>query len=965
MSLKDKLLGTSKVSRRDFLKGVSAAGVTAAVYGCGGGDGAKTYMEEDEETRLNPPAITEATVMGATPHNCGGRCVSKYYVKDGVVKRIVTDERPDLGLDEGDDPQYRSCVRCRSRKQWFYRNDRILYPLKQTGARGDVDGFVRISWDQAFSEIAAKMADVKSRYGNKGMHSIYASGDASGWCRNAANTLLALYGGYTYYYSNYSFPALEHVGRFVDGKDNGAPYGNGRQDAKNADYLVLWSFNPNETVFGTNTNWYLQQIKEKGVPVIAIDTRVSKTVVTAADEYISIIPGTDAALLLGMMYHILKNNFDLVDVDFINKYCYGFFDNGNSILHDTVDAANYGVPDGGSLSAFIMGDETDLVTAGLNNATSIYPNTIGYNVNTDDDLYGKTVHTWGQMAKTPEWAEKITGISAARIRELAEMYMNNNITTWIGGGYQRNTESEQAVWLNRIFSVFSKNFGASGCSSGRNSNNVTASTPGVGLSASNAVNLESEIYDATRVTSPLTYVHNVQRANLPVFVIPDAVDNAGTGKSKWNDGQVKHIHEGFGKIIFNPGGNIMVNQSGDVNYNMEIFKDKSKCEMIVNFDHFLTPTAAISDYILPSTMQGEKPGAVNAWGTGEVCIRLNKVTDVPGEVMDEYSICAGIADKLGLKSDYLGSYAEGQQGMDDRLRDGWESSNLTAKYGMTYDEWVDTGVASLHSTYTENDYNIYFKAFRMDPEANPLQTPTGKFEAYCQAMMEDYEARYHENADTVTSDDGGMNTLYNGGTVYSRYYGATPSRRFVYPIPMYIPLIEGRHAVDYVDENHMFAHDDPLGLRDKGYNFTLHTWHTMYRSHSTLNNVAYLDECHKKDIYGNEAYLNPDREWTDGVWDENVYEQLWMNPTDAVDLGVQTGDRILVSNDRGKMYASVVITNRVRPKIVHIGQGSWAKQNANGIDIGGCANTVVTARPSRICKGMTSANDSRVKIVKA
>jgi anaerobic dimethyl sulfoxide reductase subunit A len=963
MSIKDKLLKNTGLSRRSFLKGASTVGATAALYACGGGGGeGKTYMEED--TSLSVPEIRGTVIHGGTPHNCGGRCLSKYYVEEGVVKRIVTDEREDKPLTDGNDPQYRACVRCRSRKQWFYRNDRLTSPLKQTKERGDVTGFVKISWEQAFTEIADKMKDVVGRYGNKGIHSIYSSGDASGWARNSLHRMLSLYGGYTYYYSNYSFPALMHVSRFVDGKNNSSPYGNSREDARNADHLVLWSYNPNETVFGTNTNWYLQQIKELGVNVIAVDTRVSKTVTTAADEYISIMPGTDGALIMAMMYHIMKNYPAKMDADFIKKYCYGFFDTGNTTLHADSPAANYDVPSGGSLSAFIMGDENDLVVSGLNTGTSIYPETIGYNVNATDDLFGKTVKIWGQQAKTPEWAEKVTGVPAEKIKELALLYMDSKVTTWIGGGYQRHTESEQAVWLNRIFSIFSKNFGAAGQSSGRNSSNTSTGTPNTSMGVANGVDISASIYDTNRITAPIDYIHPDTRKNIPVFVIPDAVDKSGTGESTWNDGQVKAIHDGFGKIIFVPGGNIMVNQSGDVNYNMDIFTDRSKCEMIVNMDHFLTPSAAIADYILPATMQGEKPGAVTKWGSGEVLIRLNKVNDIPGEVKSEYDIAGGIAEKLGLKSDYYGTYPEGQEGMEARLKDGWENGGFTAKYGMTYDEWVEKGIASLHDTYDSSNYYIHFKDFRDDPVANPLQTPTGKFEAYCQAMVEDYEARLHDNVDTATQDAGGQTTLYNAGTVYTKHHGNSTGRRFVYPIPMYIPTVEGRHAIDFIDPSDPAAHDDPLGMNTKGYKYTLHTWHIMYRSHSTLNNIAYLNEAFKKDVNGNPAFLDPAREWSEGVWDDNVYEPLWMNPETANEIGVSTGDRVLVSNDRGKMYASVIVTQRVRPNILYIAQGAWAKQES-GVDVGGCANTVITARPSRICKGMTSANDSRVQVIKA
>ncbi|MCD8492457.1 MAG: twin-arginine translocation signal domain-containing protein, partial [Geovibrio sp.] len=141
MSLKDKL---NQVTRRDFLKGVSAVGATAAVYGCGGsGSGGKTYMEEDEDNRPSAPEITETAIISCIPNDCGGGCITKHYVKDGVIKRIVTDEREDLDMNNGDKPQFRACVRCRSRRQSFYRKDRVLYPLKQTGERAISMGLLK------------------------------------------------------------------------------------------------------------------------------------------------------------------------------------------------------------------------------------------------------------------------------------------------------------------------------------------------------------------------------------------------------------------------------------------------------------------------------------------------------------------------------------------------------------------------------------------------------------------------------------------------------------------------------------------------------------------------------------------------------------------------------------------------------------------------------------------------------
>jgi anaerobic dimethyl sulfoxide reductase subunit A len=176
---------------------------------------------------------------------------------------------------------------------------------------------------------------------------------------------------------------------------------------------------------------------------------------------------------------------------------------------------------------------------------------------------------------------------------------------------------------------------------------------------------------------------------------------------------------------------------------------------------------------------------------------------------------------------------------------------------------------------------------------------------------------------------------------------------------MYIPLIEGRHA----DES-AIPHPDVLGLRSQGYKLMLATWHIQYRSHSTLNNNAFMNERFKKDAQGKPAFLNPRTRTSREVWDDGVYEECWINPATAGNAGIAEGDRVLISSARGKIYASAHITQRVSPLSVYIGQGSWRKME-DGVDVGGCGNTLTAARPTRICQGMTLAGGTLVKIQKA
>lgn len=963
MDIKKKTQKT-KISRRNFLKGLTAAGAVTALDGYSGN--ARANIKQINQSDVIPPKITGRVIPGAAPHNCGGRCVTKAYVENGVIRRFVTDENPDVNLIDGngqDKPQMRACVRCRSNRQRFYRSDRILSPLKQAGQRGDIKGFVKISWDQAASEIAEKLLQIKNQYGPESLYNHYASGDGNEICGAAScsGRLLNLLGGQMVYRSDYSWPSLEHTSWFFFGQNFYFPPGKSRQDAFNADVVVVWSGNFAESIWGTNSGWYLQQLKEMGKEVIVIDSRFSMTASTQATRYIPVMPGTDAALINAIIYELITKTWDkdgkkignILDEVFILKYVHGFFDDFayknkayNSIpkgYHSDVNRNNlYIVPDGSSLSAMIMGSDDRLVKAGLNGSTSIYPDKIGYNnynpLDKKDYLKNKMVGIYGNVPKSPKWAESVSGVSEEQIRELADIFSTKKVTIWLGGGFQRQSEGEQGPLLCYTLGVITKNFGENGRHVGvygdRQPISFSVSMPS---GENNVASKFSVLYDTNKLSVP-NYTPVVTRTTFPVFLWTDVAKNGGSGKSMWNDGQIKKMPTKM-KALLNFGGNCLVNQCGDYNTVSQIVKDRNNIELIVVADQFMTPTAKFADYILPAATAYEKDGACTGWLAGDSLICMNKAVEPLGEAKDDYGIVSLIADKLGLKN----QFTEGKS-VDDWRREVVEPILKNYNAGMDYDEWKEKGLFHL-----DENFGIFdpLANYRKDPSQYPLSTPSGKFEVFCQAMVEDYEARGYNNMDSRLKLKG---PLYDG----------KKTGRFVYPIPMFIPMLEGLFANG--------EHPDPEGL-NKNFPYLLNGWHFMFRSHSTHNNNAYLNELYKKDNRGEKAFLDYERklESITNIWEYNIYESVWINTVDADSKGITTGDIVILESPRGSIFASAVVTERVRKGVLAMGQGGWANgDNEFGRpDIGGAINVLTKLRPSRICQGMTLGADTRVNIRKA
>lgn len=339
-------------------------------------------------------------------NNCGGRCVIKAHVKNGEVVRVTSDTEgnPDF-------PDIRACVRGRAYRKSFLHPDRLKYPMKRIGQRGE-GKFQRISWDEALNIVAKETKRIKEQYGPAARYVQISSGNA-GSVRGdkSIKRLLALDGGYLNSYGDYSNYCTEYVTPYIYGNDL---TGNSYECFADSKLIILWSFNPAETMHGSLTTYYLKQAKEKGVRIICVDPRYTDTAAAFADEWIAVKPSTDGAMLAAMAYVILTEG--LADKDFLDKYCIGF------------DKAHMptGYEDAETVEEYLLGTRDGIV-------------------------------------KNPEWASTLCGVKADKIRSLAREYAQAKPAAMVQGyGVQRHANGESAVMLGALLPCMTGNVGISG-----------------------------------------------------------------------------------------------------------------------------------------------------------------------------------------------------------------------------------------------------------------------------------------------------------------------------------------------------------------------------------------------------------------------------------------------------------------------------------------------------------------------
>jgi anaerobic dimethyl sulfoxide reductase subunit A len=589
---------------------------------------------------------------GCPGHNCGGRCLLKVHVKDGVIIRIESDDRPS---DTVADPQLRACLRGRAYRRRQYHPDRLQYPLKRTGPRGE-GRFERISWQEALDRVSAELVRVKKAYGNGALFVPYGTGSYSQTNgRQAAQRLLNLFGGSLGHYNNYSWAAMASATVTVYGTNT---TGNQRQDWLNSKYILMWGWNPSEMRDGTNTELFLRKAREEGARIVCIDPRMTPSAVALADEWVPIRPGTDVAMMSAMAYVMIKEG--LYDADFVKTHSVGF-------------------------------DEAAM-PAGAAGAESYKDYVLG---------------TRDKVAKTPQWAETMTGVPRDTIARIAREYATRKPgVLYQGYGMQRRAFGEQVV--------------RAGCV-------LAALTGNIGIPGGWASGMAFQAPDGGPLWNVFPTGSNPVKASIPTFLWTEAVIRGRELGPEHGVRGAERLDTNI-KLVYAVASNALVNQHANINRTAKILRDEQLVEFLVVQDNFLTPTARFADIVLPACTQFETWGAEDGWKYGDEVFLMPKIVEPPFETKSDYRICADIAARLGIGD----AYTEGrdERGWVDWALGQFRASRFPALPALPAFEASNAGVYSVPVTHPA----VAFADFRNDPEKHPLPTPSGKIEIFSKSL---------------------------------------------------------------------------------------------------------------------------------------------------------------------------------------------------------------------------------------
>ncbi|QDF65735.1 dimethyl sulfoxide reductase subunit A [Shewanella sp. SNU WT4] len=748
------------MERRSFLKMSAAMSCAATVTGC------NSSSKDANLVPPQPPVSEEAINWSSCLVNCGSNCPIKVFSRDGVITRVETDHEVDdvYGLH-----QVRACARGRSLRQRTYAPDRLKTPMKRVGKRGE-GKFVPISWDEATSIVAENLQRVINQYGNQAVFRSYGSGAYYGFASNANfNRLFNLVGGCLNAYGNYSWAQQMEAAQHTFG--TGSTMGSSTSTIADSDFFLGVAYNPSEIRQSGSGEGYdfLQALqKNNDLKVVMIDPRYTDSMLGKESMWLPIRPGTDAAFAEAVAYQMISTDWVAKNsLDFINTHVVGYDAASIAVQQAKFEASN---------------DATKQEYAKIMDSQDNY----------HDYILG--LNKFAGPARTPEWAESITGISADKIREVADDLMAAKAPyIVIGAGVNRQANGEQSMRALYMLSVLTGKLGTRGASNGE-----------------------------------LPYMSGMGRAGIPTgsnpveesisfFTWSEAIVNGKdfTARTHGLRG-VKGLDTKLGTnihFILSASDSSLLNQHAEINNTAQILRDAEDL-FVVSCDCWMTPGAKFADIILPDTSWLESNDLVdNSYAAGALgyLTAMSAAVEPMWDCKSMHDAAAMIADKMGVGPQFTEGKTEAQwlEELYQKTRVMSQNQGVVPPFPATYKE------AQAQGLFRKDMQLNHVALADFVHEGKALSTPSGKIEIYSAELA-------WRAANWNTEDKTGV----KGDTITA--------------IPQYTVTWDG-----YEDAETSVAY--PLQLA---------SYHTKGRTHSSYHNVPWLREAVEDALWINQFDAN-------------------------------------------------------------------------------------------------------------
>ena len=719
------------LDRRAFLGAAATTAGALALAGCVGGDVEPTTTGESTEETTDNGAATETAEGEAevtrTPwdvmpeggewktlccwQSCGGRCLNKGYVVDGVIVRQKTD---DTHEDSQEFPQQRSCLKGKTLSTAWLGEDRIKYPMKrknwQPGGtdvhpelRGK-DEWERISWDEAIEIIASEVKRVFADYGSRSLLGV--SWDGIPYAAYLGGCINIMATGSR----GSARLAPSHLGASYSGGDVKRGQSNDRFDMMyNSENIVLYSFNPAWSAMGSPM-WHFMEAKKNGAAFTAVCPTYNQSASMLDADWIQVRPGTDTAFLLAVAYEMVRLDEEeggIVDWDFLHTYTVGF--DAESMPEDA---------------------------------------------KSDENFLGYIKGEYDGTPKTPEWATKICGTPVDDITKFARLLAKDNkVMTFNSFACMRYLGTENLEQLMITVNSMGGHYGKSGHGWGGYYFDGGADAPcNLILTGDNGEGAAKEALGIT--PTPLG----------------DPVDDVITAAQVW-DAILEGKFHFTGDIRNDAPESACEERECDIRFMdfgtwsaMRAYPDTTKAvkalregpiECVVG--RGIVPKVDIQycDIVLPiiSDLEQEKLLETGEGGR-EIVYHYDKVCDPIYEARSNADFESALLEALG--EDPRGMYAlSAEQKVFNQMAgtqvicdDGATYENLLSitqedidalgvegqpqEGRIPYADFVAQGVYQVQRSKDDNFGFIAYKDFVDDPEGHPLDSPSGKFEIYCQ-----------------------------------------------------------------------------------------------------------------------------------------------------------------------------------------------------------------------------------------